>query len=73
VAVASAFFASGTQTLVASQERVSDLAAGVLMKRFYRERAKGGGEAMRAAQLWTRSYFEHPAHWATFALIGDFR
>ena len=72
-AVASSFFASGTQTLVASQERVSDLAAGVLMKRFYRERAKGGAEALRAAQLWTRGYFEHPAHWATFALLGDFR
>ncbi|MEZ0310991.1 MAG: CHAT domain-containing protein [Myxococcota bacterium] len=72
-AVASSFFASGTQTLVASQERVSDLAAGVLMKRFYRERGKGGAAALRAAQLWTRAYFEHPAHWATFALLGDFR
>ena len=65
--------ASGTQTLVATQDRVSDLAAGVLMKRFYRESDKGGGAALRAAQLWTRSYFSHPAHWATFALIGDFR
>ncbi len=72
-AVSSAFFASGTQTLVASQERVSDLAAGVLMKRFYRERRQGGAAALRAAQLWTRAAFEHPAHWATFALLGDFR
>jgi CHAT domain-containing protein len=74
-ATGSAFIASGAQTLVASHERISDLAAGVLMKRFYRESrsAPSGAEALRAAQRWTRDHFAHPAHWATFALIGDFR
>ncbi|MBC7792504.1 MAG: CHAT domain-containing protein [Clostridia bacterium] len=74
-AIGSAFIASGAQTVVASHERISDLAAGVLMKRFYRESrlAQSGAEALRAAQRWTRAHFAHPAHWATFGLIGDFR
>ncbi len=47
-ALASAFFASGTQTIIAAEDRISDLAAGVLMKRFYQERKATGSEALTA-------------------------
>lgn len=72
--LAGAFLRAGVPTVVASQNRVSDLAAAVLMKRFYRlvdETSRG--EALRRAALWTRRFFEHPAHWAQFVLYGDFR
>lgn len=72
-ALASAFFTAGTQTLVASESRISDLAAGVLMKRFYREHRAAGSQALRAAQQWTRRSFAHPGHWAELRLVGDFR
>jgi CHAT domain-containing protein/Tfp pilus assembly protein PilF len=69
-----AFLTAGARTVVASQSRVSDLAAAVMMKRFYRAaRATSTGTALRSAALTVRRYFPHPAHWAGFALIGDFR
>ncbi len=69
-----AFLSAGARTVVASHHRVSDLAAAVMMKRFYRElRGRPAGEALRAAALRAREYFPHPAHWAGFTLMGDFR
>ena len=70
----SAFLGAGARTVVASTTRVSDLAASILMKRFYRlVRTTPKGEALRQAALLVRSYFPHPAHWASFLLLGDFR
>lgn len=72
--LANAFFAAGARTVVAAQDRVSDLAAGVLMKRFYRDvRHHGAAEALQRAAQWTRRYYPHPAHWSSFVLVGDFR
>jgi CHAT domain-containing protein len=69
-----AFLTAGVQTVVASSSRVSDLAAAVVMKRFYRAvRSRPAGEALRQAALSARRYFPHPAHWASFVLLGDFR
>ena len=52
----------------------SDLAAAVTMKRFHRlVRRMPTGEARRQADLWTRERYAHPAHWASFALFGDYR
>ncbi|MBI5508426.1 MAG: CHAT domain-containing protein [Deltaproteobacteria bacterium] len=70
----SALLAAGARSVVASTSRVSDLATAVLMKRFYRfNREQPTGEALRQAALLVRRYFPHPAHWATFVLIGDYR
>ena len=70
----SSFLSAGAQTVVASTTRVSDLATAVLMKRFYRlVRSEPTGEALRSAALSVRHYFPHPAHWASFILLGDFR
>jgi CHAT domain-containing protein len=69
-----AFLTSGARTVIASVNRVSDLAASVVMKRFYRSvRDQPAGEALRAAALSARRYFPHPAHWSSFVLMGDFR
>lgn len=68
------FLGAGSRTVVATQSRVSDLAAAVVMKRFYRLLSKRSpAEALREAALGTRRWLGHPAHWATFVLIGDFR
>ncbi len=72
--LANAFFTAGSRTVVASQQRVADLSAAVLMKRFYRlQPTLSSAEALRQAALWTRRYFPHPSHWAGFVLLGDFR
>ncbi len=69
-----AFLTAGARTVIASQNRVSDLAASVLMKRFYRAvRTAPAGEALRSAALGVREYFPHPAHWSGFVIMGDFR
>jgi CHAT domain-containing protein len=69
-----AFLTAGSRTVIASQNRVSDLAASVMMKRFYRAvRDESAGEALRRAALAVREYFAHPAHWSSFILMGDFR
>lgn len=63
---------SGARRVIATQQRVSDLAAGVLMKRFYRlVPTMPAGRALREAALWTKRYFVHPAHGASFVLLGD--
>ena len=72
--LANAFLAAGSRSVVATRQRVSDLAAGVLMKRFYRALGKHGtAEALREAALATRKSFPHPAHWSSFVVIGDYR
>ncbi|MED5464346.1 MAG: CHAT domain-containing protein [Myxococcota bacterium] len=72
LSMANAFSVAGAQTVVASQGRVSDLAAAVLMKRFYRNlKTLPRAEALREAALVVRRYYRHPSHWASFALMGD--
>lgn len=72
LSMANAFSVAGAQTVVASQGRVSDLAAAVLMKRFYRNLGTlPRAEALREAALVVRHYYKHPSHWASFALMGD--
>lgn len=74
MSLAHAFLSAGAHSLVASQGRVSDLTSAVLMKRFYRwVRELPPGQALRKAALFTRTYWPHPAHWARFTLVGDFR
>lgn len=74
LSLAAAFHTAGADTVLASRGRISDLAAAILMKRFYRElAAHPAGDALRRAMLWTRSSFAHPGHWARIGLLGDYR
>ncbi len=74
-ALPTAFLSAGSQTVITSRGRVSDLAAGIAMKWFYRYIAEGEsrGEALRNSLLRLRKRFKHPQHWASFALFGDYR
>jgi CHAT domain-containing protein len=68
------FLAAGSRSVIAIQDRVSDLAAALVVKRFYRALGQGSlAESLRQAALWTRRTYAHPAHWATFVLMGDYR
>ncbi len=65
---------SGVRTVIAAHGRVSDLSAAVLVKRFFRElRRVAPGVALGRAMRQTRARFSHPAHWASFSLLGDYR
>ena len=68
-----AFFYAGANTVVSSLWRISDVASAVLMKRFYRYLAAGESraEAMRHAQKVVRRYFNHPAYWSSFRVVGE--
>ena len=68
-----AFLMNGAQTVVAHSHRVSDLAAAIFMKHFYRNLKLGRAKALQQAALKTKSYFPHPAHWGGFQLLGDYR
>jgi tetratricopeptide (TPR) repeat protein/CHAT domain-containing protein len=72
--LAGAFLGSGVRTILASQNRISDFAASVLVKEFYRyNRMMGSALALKKAMLTSRRYFAHPAYWSTFVIVGDFR
>lgn len=73
LSLAHAFLVKGSQAVVAHNHRVSDLAAAVFMKHFYRNLSSGRAKALQKAALETKRYFPHPAHWAGFQLMGDFR
>jgi CHAT domain-containing protein len=68
-----AFFYAGARTVVSSLWRISDVTSAVTMKRYYRYLAEGDGpsRAMQRAQMIVRRYFNHPAYWASFRVIGD--
>ena len=63
-----AFRFAGAKDIIGTLWRISDVASAFAMKRFYRAlyQADDPGAALREAQLVTRSYFKHPAYWASF-------
>jgi CHAT domain-containing protein/tetratricopeptide (TPR) repeat protein len=66
-----AFLAAGARTVVSSLWRISDLAAGVVVKNFHRNlRQQDPATALRQAQLKVMRSFPHPANWAGFRLDG---
>ncbi|GAB0055821.1 Tol-Pal system protein TolB [Candidatus Magnetaquicoccaceae bacterium FCR-1] len=69
-----AFLYAGTRSVLSSLWRVDDLATALLMKHFYRYHGRmGKAEALRQAQLLVRQAHAHPANWAGFALVGEYR
>jgi CHAT domain-containing protein len=73
VGLTRAFLYAGTPTVVVSQWNVSDRATTVLMERFYAELSRGStkAQAQRAAALFARKQFPHPALWAAFEVVGE--
>ncbi len=66
-----AFFEAGAQSVISSKWRTDDLAASVLMKRYFRNVAAGlpVPEALAQAKRDVRTYFDpHPYYWANFKL-----
>jgi len=74
-----AFFYAGTRAIISSLWRVSDIATGIMVKHFYRRYGDGSkADSLRQAQLRvkndpSRSEYRHPAYWAAFTLVGDYR
>lgn len=66
-----AFFEAGAKSVISSKWRTDDLAASVLMKRYFRNVAAGLSvpEALTQAKRDVRTYFDpHPYYWANFKL-----
>ena len=69
-----AFLYAGTHALISSLWRVDDLATAVLMKHFYRNYVTmNKAQSLRQAQLMVKKNFPHPANWAGFNLLGDYK
>jgi CHAT domain-containing protein/tetratricopeptide (TPR) repeat protein len=65
------FLYAGSRSIVASLWSVDDRATGELMRSFYRNLQQMSiSQALRKAQLTTRSHFSHPFFWAAFQVIG---
>ena len=84
VGMTRSFLYAGTPALLVSLWSVDDESTGVLMERFYEallDPSPGGEDgartskarALQAAQRSVRSNdrFDHPFHWASFVLLGD--
>jgi len=73
LSLSEAFHLAGARAVLATTSRVDDLAAALVMKRFYRAaRESPPPEALRAAQLKVRESYPHPAWWAAFSLsVGE--
>ena len=68
------FLYAGASSIVASLWKVDDLATSELMTRFYAALQDGNrGDALRQAQLDTKSKYPHPFYWAAFQLTGSDR
>ncbi|MEO1171181.1 MAG: tetratricopeptide repeat protein [Myxococcota bacterium] len=74
LSLAEAFITGGAQSVIATRHRVADFSAARAMKWFYRYLpSQSTAEALRQAMQTIREERPHPAHWATFSLVGDFR
>ena len=74
IGLSRAFLYAGTQSLLSSLWRVSDVSTAVLVKHFYRNFThEPRAESLRQAQLHVMGYYPHPTYWAGFVLSGDYR
>lgn len=70
LSVAQAFQLAGAELVLASTFRVNDLAAALVMKRFYRAlKTQEPARALREAQRSARRFEPHPGWWSTFTLM----
>jgi CHAT domain-containing protein len=68
---AQSFEIAGAENVIATTMHVSDIAAAMVMKRFYRAaRGMDAASALREAQQVVRKHYPHPAWWGTFVLLA---
>lgn len=66
------FLYAGSSSIVASLWKVDDLATSHLMTQFYSNLKNADKrEALRSAQVDTKSKYPHPFYWASFQLTGN--
>jgi CHAT domain-containing protein len=66
----------GAKAVLATLLQVSDQSTALLMRQFYRNRARmSKADALRQAQLelLRSNQFKHPAYWSPFVLIGNYQ
>ncbi|MCF8130839.1 MAG: CHAT domain-containing protein, partial [Deltaproteobacteria bacterium] len=69
-----AFLYAGTNAIMSSLWRVSDISTALLVKRFYREfKTKGKADSLKGAMQHVKNRFPHPGYWGAFVLVGDYR
>ncbi len=69
LSLAESFHLAGAKAVLATTLRVDDMAAALVVKRFYRAaRTQNLAESLRAAQIAVRRAHPHPAWWAGFVL-----
>jgi CHAT domain-containing protein len=71
MSLAESFQIAGAENVLATTMHVNDIAAAMLMKRFYRAaRSMDAARALREAEIVVREHYPHPAWWATFVLLA---
>jgi len=69
-----AFLYAGTNAIMSSLWRVSDISTALLVKQFYREfKTQGKAESLKRAMQHVKNRFPHPGYWGAFVLVGDYR
>ena len=74
--ISSAFILSGSESVVSTRWKTSDLITSVLMKRYFRYLKEGNSkiEALSRAKRIVKNYVKsYPYYWAGFKISGDFR
>jgi CHAT domain-containing protein len=76
IGLSRSFIYAGSSSLTSSLWKVDDLATAVMIKRFFRYLKTGDSKsrALQKAVLFVKDQINtHPAFWAAFNLIGDFK
>jgi CHAT domain-containing protein len=69
-----AFLYAGTQAVLSSLWRVSDISTAILVKEFYREhRTHPTAQSLQNAMRHVKSRYPHPGYWGAFVLVGDYQ
>jgi len=68
-----AFLYAGTNAILSSLWRVSDISTALLVKQFYRElKTSSKAESLKRAMQHVKNRFPHPGYWGAFVLVGDY-
>ena len=69
-----AFLYAGTNAIMSSLWRVSDISTALLVKQFYREyKSRPKAQSLSRAMRHVKSRYPHPGYWGAFVLVGDYR
>ena len=68
-----AFLYAGTNAIMSSLWRVSDISTALLVKQFYREyKNRGKAQSLSRAIRHVKNRYPHPGYWGAFVLVGDY-